>query len=229
MKVQIWFVDCQNDFINADGALPVPDAPSILENLEKLKTAAVNHGISSVYTQDYHDVNDPELSDNPDFKTTFPKHCIRGTIGSYFVDGVYNNNGIMIFDPDDDLADILMKNQNIDFIDKGIILTKQIFSTFDGNKNAETYIEATRPDVVFVCGVAGDVCVKAVVEGLLEMNRLFKDFKDAPMRICVVADAVKSLNEEATKTLYSQFDVSQVDTDFVVKFMELVDGMGDTL
>jgi len=237
MNVQIWFVDTQRDFINEDGVLPVPNAPEILENLANLRDVATRFGVRCVYTQDLHAMDDAELSDNPDFKETFPPHCIGGTLGSMFVDevGVYQFAGAKILDAKDDLAKIAMEVENLDdFLNRDIILTKQIFSTFDGNKNAETYLELTRPDVVFVCGVAGDVCVKAVIEGLLRMNRLLEDLDDKPMKIGIVTDAIKSLDEKNFQTFKMQttLDNSEahlVTTGFVNNFLAIVDGLGDTV
>ena len=234
MNIQLWFVDCQKDFINATGKLSISNATDILGNLSKLRKAATKYGIKAVYTQDFHAMDDPELSDKPDFKTTFPPHCVAGTVGATFVDEVECPQNAVILNPQDDLMYILDKHDDLGFFERDAILTKQIFSTFDGNKNAETYVEATRPDVVFACGVAGDVCVKAVVEGFVKMNDLLIDLGDRPIKICLVTDAVKSLDEDNTtrflmKMVIDRKEFSLVDANFVTKFLDVVDGFGETL
>jgi nicotinamidase/pyrazinamidase len=232
MNIQIWMIDCQNDFIKGDGALPVPGACEILDNLGKLRKAATDCNIKVVYTMDEHLSDDEEISDQPDFKTTFPPHCILGTYGSDLVNSVKSKAKVKIIGFGDSLI-YELDNETVNIFDDDIAFTKNVFSIFDGNKNAETYVKLIRPDIIFVCGVAGDVCVKAVVEGFLDMNALLKDLKDTPMRICVVQDAIASLNDETTKQLYRKLDSDEtgiiVDTDFVWEFLKIVEGLGDTL
>lgn len=235
MNILLIFVDCQRDFINVDGALPVPGAPEILGNLRRLRAIASTFNKRVIYTQDFHSMDDTEISDKPNFTITFPPHCIGGTIGSSFVPEVCGCDDNMAFiTPECDLADMLMTNEDLDILDNDIVFTKHVFSTFDGNKNIETYIEATAPDIVFVCGVAGDVCVKAVVNGLLDMNQLLEDLNsDEQIKICVVKDAVKSLNIESEKEFYDSLKNNSntyvVDTNFVENFLSITNGMRETV
>jgi len=236
MNVQIWFVDCQNDFMKEDGALFVQGSHYASEQLYSLREAATAFGVRAVYTQDFHAMNDPELSDKPDFKTTFPPHCIGGTRGADFINEVYNgpSHDCRIISPEDDLVDILMTNDDLDeFLEKDVILTKQIFSTFDGNKNAETYVEATRPDIVFICGVAGDVCVKAVVEGFQDMNETLKSLDDEPIKICVVSDAIASIDQGVTNDLFGNLEAEDngfvVDVNYVWDFLQMTAKFRGTL
>lgn len=66
-----WNVDTQYDFMKLDGKLSIPGATEIEGNLEYLTRFAAVHGIKVVNTADYHTLNSRELSDKPDFKTTF--------------------------------------------------------------------------------------------------------------------------------------------------------------
>jgi nicotinamidase/pyrazinamidase len=227
MKIQIWFVDTQNDFINDGGKLQVPGAPGIVDNLKKLNAAAKDDVIR-VFTQDCHIEADPELSKTPDFKTTFPPHCIIGTDGIEILDEIRPMKpqyfGYMMRLDDllkKDLSEHVLENQDF-------VFNKNIFSTFDGNPNAAIFVKATAPDIIFVCGVAGDVCVKAVVEGLNALNLAKKE-----MKIAVVMDAIKSLNEENAKKYFEQLEkeghIQLVNTDFVLKFLEMVYGIGEEL
>src|SRR3989475_10542512 len=80
-RVIFWDVDTQYDFMKADGKLYVPDAEHIIPNLRKLTDYAHGHGVRIVASADDHVPEDPEISDAPDWKTTFPSHCLRGTAG----------------------------------------------------------------------------------------------------------------------------------------------------
>ncbi|HEX9610888.1 MAG TPA: hypothetical protein VF978_03300, partial [Gemmatimonadales bacterium] len=80
-RVIFWDVDTQYDFMKADGKLYVPDAEQIIPSLKKLTDYAHGHGIRIVASADDHVREHPEISDTPDWKTTFPPHCLRGTPG----------------------------------------------------------------------------------------------------------------------------------------------------
>src|SRR2546428_1346594 len=80
-RVIFWDVDTQVDFMKADGKLYVPDAEQIIPNLRKLTDYAHGHGVRIVASADDHVREHPEISDTPDWKQTFPPHCMRGTPG----------------------------------------------------------------------------------------------------------------------------------------------------
>lgn len=239
MKVQIFFVDCQRDFINDGGALQVPGAPTIVENLKKLHAAA-KEDVTRVFTQDTHVDTDVEISETPDFKTTFPPHCLINTDGVEFLDEIKpskpyeKNNTAQYFGYTMRLEDLL-KNDLSEHVLEGqdFVFNKHIFSTFDGNPNAKVFVEATKPDIIFICGVAGDVCVKAVVESLDDLNIERYRLGKKEFKIAVVKDAIKSLNEAEANNYFSHLEkegyIFLVDTDYVVKFLDMVEGIGDNL
>ena len=80
-RVIFWDVDTQYDFMKADGKLYVPDAEQLIPNLKKLTDYAHGHGIRVVASADDHVREDAEISATPDWKATFPPHCLRGTPG----------------------------------------------------------------------------------------------------------------------------------------------------
>src|ERR1043166_3811936 len=80
-QVIFWDVATQHDFMKADGRLYVPDAEHIIPNLKRLTDYAHGHGIRIVASADDHTAGHRELSDSPNFKDTFPPHCMRGTPG----------------------------------------------------------------------------------------------------------------------------------------------------
>jgi nicotinamidase-related amidase len=75
MKNRIFYdIDTQNDFMNENGALYVPDAESIKPNLRKLIDYARKNGTKIVGSVDAHSENDSEFK-------FFPPHCVVGTKG----------------------------------------------------------------------------------------------------------------------------------------------------
>ena len=80
-RIIFWDVDTQYDFMRADGKLYVPDAEQIIPNLERLTNYAHAHAIRIVASADDHVMGHAEISDKPDWQTTFPPHCMRDTPG----------------------------------------------------------------------------------------------------------------------------------------------------
>ena len=78
----LWDVDTQVDFVHAQGKLPVPDAEAAAPAMARLVRWAEERGIVHLATADDHELTDPEISDAPDYATTFPPHCLRGTPGA---------------------------------------------------------------------------------------------------------------------------------------------------
>src|SRR5690349_24009040 len=80
-RVIFWDVDTQYDFMRADGKLYVPDAEKVIPNLKRLTDYAHQNDIRVVASADDHSPGDRELSDHPNWRDTFPPHCMRGTPG----------------------------------------------------------------------------------------------------------------------------------------------------
>jgi nicotinamidase/pyrazinamidase len=78
----LWDVDTQVDFVHADGKLAVPDAESAVPAMKRLVEAARAAGIPHVASGDDHELTDEEISEEPDYSTTYPVHCLRGTRGA---------------------------------------------------------------------------------------------------------------------------------------------------
>jgi nicotinamidase/pyrazinamidase len=65
-----------------DGKLHVPGAEDVAEAMARLVAAAREAGVVHVASADDHELTDPEISGDPDFLSTFPPHCLRGTRGA---------------------------------------------------------------------------------------------------------------------------------------------------
>src|SRR5437764_33053 len=71
-------VDC----VHAGGKLAVPGAEDVVPAMARLVEWARSEGIPHVASADDHELNDAEISDEPDYRTTYPPHCLRGTYGA---------------------------------------------------------------------------------------------------------------------------------------------------
>lgn len=193
MRILFWNVDTQIDFMNSKGKLYVQDAEEIIPNLEKLTDLAENYGIKVVNTCDYHMQDDKEISDTPDFKTTFPAHCMAGTTGQGFMGATYpkgfDDNYYIVNYLDEAIYKYKINRS------RNIILYKNHFDIFQGNKHIEEVLRHLKPDIVVVYGVATNVCVNFAVLGLLERN----------IKVIVVKDAIKELPNLPVEEIYNNW------------------------
>jgi len=96
MRMIFWNVDTQIDFIEPSGKLYVPGAEDIKPILERITRLASEKLLIVVNTADFHHNDSVEISDNPDFMTTFPAHCLAGTKGAEFIEETKPENPIVI-------------------------------------------------------------------------------------------------------------------------------------
>lgn len=176
----LWDVDTQVDFVHAAGKLPVPDAEAAAPAMARLVRWAREQGIVHLATADDHELTDPEISDAPDFESTFPPHCLRGTPGAAKIAETVQEDPLPIsltpYPPG--LVRGLVEDR------RELLLLKKTFSPFS-NPNLEPLLEVLEPDEAVVFGVATDVCNHAAVMGLLQRS----------YRVAVVLDASRALSE----------------------------------
>jgi nicotinamidase/pyrazinamidase len=189
-KTVFWDEDTQVDFMLGNlqlgnetyhGKLYVQNAEDIIPNLRCLTQLARERGIKRIKTADDHDENTTETSDEPDFVTTYPHHCMRGTLGAEFIPETDTENPYII----------PWNAQSLDysklFQHRDIVLYKDstdIFAEEGGNPFAEKVIETINPDQVISYGVAADICYDFAVMGMLKRY----DFD-----LYIVSDAIKEL------------------------------------
>ena len=76
-------VDVQNDFCEG-GSLPVTGGTAVARAISAC-LAGPGHGYQHVVaTQDHHIDPGGHFSASPDFATTWPPHCVAGTLGARF-------------------------------------------------------------------------------------------------------------------------------------------------
>jgi nicotinamidase/pyrazinamidase len=178
VKRVLWDVDTQVDFVHADGKLAVPDAEGVVAAMARLVEAARLAGIPHVASADDHELTDAEISEEPDYSTTYPPHCLRGTRG----------------------AEKIVETQQVDPVPLALtevpekwlrgrefLLLKKSFDVFT-NPNAERLLELLDPGEVVLFGVATDVCNDAAIRGLLARGRT----------VTFVEEASRGLDEART-------------------------------
>jgi nicotinamidase/pyrazinamidase len=179
----LWDVDTQVDFVHATGKLPVPDAESAVPAMARLVRWAAEHGVTHLATADDHELTDPEISDEPDFESTYPPHCLRGTPGAARITETAQRDPLPIsltpYPPG--LVPRLVEGR------RELLVLKKTYSAFS-NPNLEPLLAALAPEEAIVFGVATDVCNDAAITGLLARG----------YRVAFVEDASRGLSEERT-------------------------------
>jgi nicotinamidase/pyrazinamidase len=161
VKRILWDVDTQVDFVHASGKLAVPEAESVVPAMARLVAAARDAGIPHVASADDHELTDAEISAEPDFLTTYPPHCLRGTRGARKIAETEQADPVPL-----GLTDVPG-----DWVHgREFLLLKKSFDVFT-NPNAERLLSLLDPAEVILFGVATDVCDDAAVRGLLARGR----------------------------------------------------------
>jgi nicotinamidase/pyrazinamidase len=195
-----WDVDTLNDFIWPKGKLYVPASEEIVPILAALTDFAHDRRIPILASADNHELSDPEISDSPDWKTTFPPHCMRGTRGQQKIAETTLRDPLVI-DPElreeNRLAREILTHQG-DFL-----VRKRALDIFS-NPNTVTLVQTLDPDTIVLYGVATDFCVKYAIEGLL--GRLPGN------RIYLVSDAIRSIYPEEGQRLLAAWHEAGVET-----------------
>jgi nicotinamidase/pyrazinamidase len=165
------------------GKLYVPGANQVAPAMEQLVDAARAGGIVHVASADDHELTDPEISDHPDLRNTYPPHCLRGTRGAEKILETKQRDPLPLslvpYPPG--LVPQLVQGR------REILLLKKNFNVFT-NPNTDALLDALAPDEIVVFGVATDVCDDAAILGFLQRGR----------RVTFVEDAARGLDEART-------------------------------
>lgn len=195
-------VDTQRDFMDADGALAVPEAETIKPNLERLLRAAGQQGITTISSRCAHEPGDAEFE-------IFPPHCLDGTPGAERVLA--------------DLPELPRREIPVDAVadsqaqlatGEHYIVKKKAFDLFSNAWLAGLRQQGTFQDqTCVVFGVATDYCVRACALGLAE----------AGAKVQVVEDAIRGVTPETTAQTIAEMQAAGVDfttTNEVLKSVE---------
>ncbi len=181
--IVFWDEDTQHDFMDPDGKLYVPGAEQIIPNLERLTYCARQHGVPIIALMCDHTESDAEISAQPDFRSTFPPHCIRGTRGQERIDATTPRHPAYIENRPYTHAELetLWRTRRGE-----IVVKKQALDPFS-NPATAVLLEIIDPQTVVVYGVAEDFCVHHAIMGLSGRGRRVWYARDASQPINVDA------------------------------------------
>jgi nicotinamidase/pyrazinamidase len=184
-----WDVDTQYDFMRADGRLYVPGSDEIIPVLGRLTRYAHERGIRIIASADDHVPGHRELSPAPDWKATFPDHCMRGTPGQRKIPETALADPLVIEPEPQDPARLAARVR----AHRGdILFHKHWFDVFT-NPNVLPVVDALAPSRIVLYGVALDVCDKYAIEGLLRHR--------PGIPLTLVTDAARAIHAEAVPAL----------------------------
>ena len=174
-----WDEDTQHDFMDPDGKLYVRGAEKIIPNLERLTRCARECGVPIVAVMDDHTDADAEISAQPDFHTTFPPHCMRGTRGQERIAATAFANPLYL----ESRAYTRTELEAQVRAHRGeIVIKKQTLDPFS-NPAAAPILEQLDPQLIVVYGVATDFCVHQAIIGLTDRKRRVWWVQDASQPI----------------------------------------------
>jgi nicotinamidase/pyrazinamidase len=184
-KLILWDVDTQIDFMEPAGKLYVPHAETTKPQMKQLVDAARAHGIVHVASADDHELTDPEIATEtePDYDSTYPPHCLRGTPGAEKVEETKQHDPLPLSHipfPPHRIPQLIADRREI-------LLLKKNFNVFT-NPNTDALLDALDPEEIVVFGVATDVCDDAAIRGFIRRDR----------RVRFVEDAARGLDEGRT-------------------------------
>ncbi|HET9316788.1 MAG TPA: isochorismatase family protein [Vicinamibacteria bacterium] len=197
MAIVFWDVDTQVDFMRPDGKLYVPGAVEIAPALAELTRASRRPGIVRVASVCDHVLEDDEISDTPDFRSTFPPHCLRGTPGQAKVPETALGDPLVVPNRPEDpalLATRLARHAG------EVLIEKNHFDVFT-NPNTSAVLDALAPDTVVVYGVAQDVCDAHAIAGFLKRGGL---------RVVFVEDAARAIDPARGAALLAEWKAQGV-------------------
>jgi nicotinamidase/pyrazinamidase len=192
MDTLFWDVDTQFDFMMPEGRLYVPGAEEIIETVSDVRRLALDNGFSMMADIDWHSADDPEISQTPDFKETFPPHCMAGEPGSERV-GYLGDVPISYVETGE--ADVTELRKLVEKEPFHIVIKKSTLDVFE-NPNAAKLVDLVRPRRIAVFGVALDFCVACVLRGLVRYDGI---------AVTLLRDATKGLGTRPEEEIFVEF------------------------
>jgi len=186
-----WDVDTQFDFMRPKGKLYVTGAEDIIAKVSEVRKFALENGYSIIADIDWHSLDNKEISEAPDFKQTFPPHCMAGEPGSERVGflGKLPIEYVQIDKMDaETIQNLICKEQF------HIVIKKDSIDVFS-NCNTDKLVELISPKKVVVFGVALDFCVYYVVQGLRKFPAI---------KLFLLKDVVKGLGVRPDDEIFDE-------------------------
>ncbi|WP_345799892.1 isochorismatase family protein [Microbacterium sp. AZCO] len=157
MSKALFIVDVQNDFTEG-GALGVAGGDAVAERITRFLSAHAGEYSVIVASRDWHDADNDNgghfASGEPDFIDTWPVHCVSGTAGAEYDEGL--DTGAVTHH--------VKKGQG-----------RPAYSLFEGTTDAgervSDLLDAAGVVDVDVTGIATDYCVRASALDAIEHGR----------------------------------------------------------
>ncbi len=156
-------VDLQNDFVT--GSLAVPDAPAVVDPLNRAMAAFAARGLPVFATRDWHP---PDHCSFRDRGGPWPVHCVAGTPGAAFVPG-------------------LRLPPDAVHIHKATDRDTEAYSALAGTALGDE-LRARKVRRIFVGGLATDYCVVNTVRDAIRLGFAVVVLGDACRAVNVQAD-----------------------------------------
>jgi nicotinamidase/pyrazinamidase len=185
-------VDTQFDFLDPQGKLYIPGAVEIIPSVEAARKFAFKNGYSIIASQDWHSMDNPEISLEPDFKETFPPHCIVDSPGARRI-GWLGPLEIISIPPGGIERGRLVPIAALPQFH--VVFRKDNVDVFT-NPSLPPLLGLTDPAQIVIFGVALDVCVEIDVNRFLEHTRA---------KLFVITDAIKGLGIKSDESVYADF------------------------
>ena len=189
MRLVLWEVDAQTDFMSSVGKLYVPGAEKIIPNLNRLVEQARQDRVLLVSSADAHQPDDPEFRE-------WPTHCVKGTAGAELILEaraarrlVIPNQENFVF-PDDlrSYQQIHLEKNTLDVFDNPN--TGTLLSRLAGSQKSSVSSHAD----FLVFGVVTEHCVHRAADGLLRRG----------YGVSIVEDAIQSLDEKKGRQILGE-------------------------
>lgn len=182
-------IDAQNDFILANGALPVPNAENKINNITKyLSSLDMEEVIGVLFTFDTHS---PQEYYESSESSMFPLHCVKGTSGwdipkNFVVTDIptykLEKNVFNMWEQDN----LSIMRTNSYMYDDITVEDRDAF--FNRLKEKTNNID--------VIGFASDFCVKWAIQGLVDRGFNITVYRDMTEGIVnTIDEVVNSTNE----------------------------------
>lgn len=178
--VVFWNVDTQYDFVDPKGSLYVKDAETLVPLWEEILSFVRSNDIRLVSTKDHHFLDSEEISDTPNFVTSFPPHCIAFEEGERSVLSSIDDHGATIVWDDFISEENIVKIYNSA---RSLVLLKDKFNFEIGNPNSKTLLSHFNEKEIYLFGVAENVCVSEAAIALASNG----------FSVTVIKDAVKGI------------------------------------
>ena len=174
VKQALVVIDVQNDFC-LGGVLPARDTSSLIQPLNDVVSWSIIHHIVCAFTRDWHP------PDHCSFRSQggpWPPHCIQGTRGAEFAEGLIVPSSSLVIDLEKDSGKANMS-----------------YSAFE-NTNLEQDLHRLQVTRIAATGIATDYCVRATVLDALRCGFKVEVLTDLIRPIDVNdGDAARALKE----------------------------------